>query len=196
VVTEELSKDNILHYHLYAETDVCEKTVRNYVTEALGIPKLKRGQSNGYYCLKYDAYTNPNPRYVLKDGKVLSKKGYTEEELVDMTKQGAEEFKATPERVIVAAAEGRGKKTDGNLVEMYLDYIDQVLPKDVNQMRTTYTIEMLRSGTIRYFRTKSGGLMPQASTYKRFLVSAWLEWNELIKRSQSCAEIEIEKYGY
>lgn len=80
------------HYHVYMETDRCEKSLRNDIIKYLQIPKMARGQANTYYCLKVDCYKDPSPAYVCKDGVIIDYKGYTEGEIQNYEVKGAVKF--------------------------------------------------------------------------------------------------------
>lgn len=199
IVAHEISDKGIPHYHIWLEGDVSEKTARNYVHDHLHVPKAgKQGQANAYYLLKYNEYDKPSPEYVCKDGDIRQSKGFTEAEIAHYIEEGNRKYNKPKTAVIVrqAAAEGGDKRQDRDLVSMYLKYVDEVLPKDVNEMKHTYTIDMLRDSSCKWWRKLQGGLMPQSSTYKRFLVSAWLEWMDLTRRTTTVALPDIEKYGY
>lgn len=199
IVAHEISDKGIPHYHIWLEGDVSEKTARNYVYQHLHVPKGgKQGQTNAYYILKFNEYDKPSPEYVCKDGDIRQSKGFTEAEIANYIEEGNRKYNKPKSDVIIrqAAAEGGDKRQDRDLVSMYLKYMDEVLPKDINEMRYTYTIDMLRASSIKWWRKSQGGLLPQASTYKRFLASAWIEWKELTTRSEILALPEIEKYGY
>lgn len=182
VVSQEISKDNIPHYHIWLVGDVCEKSVRNYVVEALRIPKLKRGQANSYYCLKFDAYRDPNPAYVCKDGNINMYKGYTEDEIQSFIEKGKNEVRSEV-RVELPGAVGAGNKT---IEDIFDEYIEVVLPKDRNEI---FTIESLKDRSIKHWRTKSR-LLPVRSTQQRFISSAWLEWCEITRRGHGIRDLE------
>lgn len=189
VVSEELSKDNIPHYHIWLEGDVCEKSIRNYVVEALRIPKLKRGQTNGYYCLKFDAYRDPNPSYVCKDGNIKMYKGYTEDEIKSFIENGNKKNAVVRQEVRpeLPGAEGAGNKT---LIDQFLEYMEEVLPKEKNE---TFSMEQLKRKNYAYWKSKNGGLFPVRSTEQRFMKSAWAQWCDIVRRSDSLAIADLEE---
>lgn len=193
------NQDTIPHYHVWIETDVCEKTLRSSIAKGLKIPTLTRGKTNGYYSLQL--WTDP--LYICKQGSILMSKGFSPEQIQEYVEKGKEKFLKGPPLVSgqvkgppLAAAEGRANKAELSLVELYQSYLEDVLPKDMTHMGSTYTIGQLRSASISWWRKRSGGLLPQTSTYKRFLSSAWLEANDIMRKAQCIAEVEIEKYGY
>jgi len=190
IITHEESKDKIPHYHIWIESDVCEKSVRNYVVEALRIPKCKRGQTNGYYVLKFDAYTKPSPAYVLKEGNVLCKKGYTEEEIAEYIAEGESKFGAARNelpRQVVSGGEAAGNKT---LIDQFLEYMEEVLPKDKTQ---PFTLDMLKRQNYAYWKQRNGGLFPQRSTEQRFIKSAWAQWCDITRRCDALAIADLEE---
>lgn len=187
VVSEEVSQDKIPHYHIWLVGDVCEKSIRNYVVEALRIPKLKRGQTNGYYCLKFDAYRDPNPSYVCKDGNIKMYKGYTEDEIMSFIENGKKKEVRSEPRMVVPGAEGAANKS---LIDQFLEYMEEVLPKEKNE---TFSIEQLKRANFAYWKKRNGGLFPQRSTEQRFIKSAWAHWCEVIRRSDSLAIADLEE---
>lgn len=84
------------HYHLFYETDECQKTCRNKVIEYFKIPKSGRGQGNKHYCLKYDAYKEPSPEYICKYGDIVYSSGYDQEFIEKCTIKGEAKY-AEPE---------------------------------------------------------------------------------------------------
>lgn len=196
VLAYEISEDSIPHYHLYGETDECEKTVRSHVVSTCQIPIVGRGKTNGYYCFKFNQYSRPSPEYVCAEGDIRASKGYTKEALDEYIRKGKEIYvmnKRKKIEQIAPASEASGIKVDKSITDLYFEYIDEVIPK---QLTKEFTVVNLRANSISWWRKRNGGLMPVASTYKRFLVSAILELKELQKEAQIWAEVEIEKYGY
>lgn len=199
VLAHEISEDSIPHYHLYGETDECEKTVRTHIVSTCQIPIVGRGKTNGYYCFKFNQYSRPSPEYVCAEGDIRASKGYTKEALDEYIRKGKETY-LTNKRdqqagrlQIAPASEASGIKAVKNVTDLYLEYIDEVIPK---QLTKDFTVVELRSKSISWWRKRNAGLMPVTTTYKRFLVSAILELNELKKDAQLWAEVEIEKHGY
>lgn len=79
------------HFHIYVECAESEKTLRNRLLQSLQIPKNGRGKNNKYYCLKYNAYKDPSPAYICKDGDIIMSKGYTEEQLIQYQNEGKQQ---------------------------------------------------------------------------------------------------------
>lgn len=181
VLAHEVSKDGIPHYHLYVEgIDVSEKTLRNYITESCNIPKGKRGQSNGYYVLKHNAYRNPSPAYVSKEGDIRAYKDYSQEEVEHYIEAGIELYKPlvsdqqATRLQIGGASEASAKKT---IEDLYAEYVEAILPKDKTQH---FDLWECRKASRKFWKER-GGLLPVESTYKRFVVSAMLDWQEITR---------------
>lgn len=188
---DKTNKDTIPHYHVWIETGVCEKTLRTQIVQALKIPTLTRGKTNGYYMVQLWS----DPGYICKQGCVQSSKGYSPAEIEEFAKTGKEKFMRDKVDIVEVAAEGRAKKPD-DMLDVYQKYLVDVIPENLAHIGQTYTIGHLRSASITWWRKRSGGLLPQTSTYKRFLASAWLEVHDILRKSQQLAEVELEKYGY
>lgn len=57
-----------LHYHMWLESDLSDDGVRDHFRKWMKIPKMGRGKTNKYYCLKsWDA----NFEYIIKDGNLV-----------------------------------------------------------------------------------------------------------------------------
>lgn len=187
IVAEEVSEGGIPHYHLWIETDVCEKTVREYVVAALRIPKVGRGQTNAYYCLKYDAYTDPSPAYVCADGKLLYYKGYTEEEVQKYIEEGRKKYGGSSTKCTIR--QEVKVITKKSIEDIFDEYVEAVLPKDKTVI---FTLDSLKRKSIGYWRSRSR-LLPTPGYRSRFIASAWLEWCDITRRGEGLGISDLEE---
>jgi len=63
------------------------------------------------------------------------------------------------------------------LIEQYQAYLDELL-ENVSTMSPNLTLDHFRGPSLLYWRKRNGGLLPQTSTYKRFLASLYLEYRD------------------
>jgi len=66
------------------------------------------------------------------------------------------------------------------LIQQWLDYKKECLP--TGNFSHHLELKDFRGVSISYWRKRNKGLMPTASTYKRFLVSLYLEYCDLVKK--------------
>jgi len=69
------------------------------------------------------------------------------------------------------------KEVASGLTLLWINYRDEILA-NVERMGQSETIESFRAPSIAFWRKRNQGLMPTASTYKRFLVSVFLAYRE------------------
>jgi len=197
ILAHEVSEDGIPHYHLYVEGPyVAEKTVRNAIT-AYGIPKTGRGRANAYYALKYNEYTNPSPEYVCAEGDIRAVRGYSDEEVAKHIEQGrikySERKKSPTGRVEIVAPTDKTPK-ESYLDDLWLKFMDEVIPKDLAIKGLSYTIGMFRASTLTWFRDRGNGRF-NLNVYKQFLVCGWLQVDMIRRRDINLTAEPLEKYG-
>lgn len=192
IVAHEISKkDAIPHYHIWLVSDVCKKTIDNYIHKDLGIPKeSKRGVNNAYFSNKFDEYDRPSPEYVCKDGDIRDQKGYTEDEIKSFIEEGNKKYNKTEVRSeVIMKVPGAVGAANKSIEDVFDEYIEAVLPKDKNQ---PFSIESLKRNSINHWRSKSR-LLPVRSTQQRFIASAWLEWCDITRRGPGLGINDLEE---
>jgi len=78
-----------------------------------------------------------------------------------------------------AASLGEAPRVASTLTlnEQYQAYLDELL-EHVSTMSPNLTLDSFRGPSLLYWRKRNGGLLPQTSTYKRFLASLYLEYRD------------------
>jgi len=71
-------------------------------------------------------------------------------------------------------------KKETILIQQWLDYKKECMP--TGNFSHHQELKDFRGVSISYWRKRNKGLMPTASTYKRFLVSLYLEYCDLVKK--------------
>lgn len=196
VLSHEVSKDSIPHYHLYGETDECEKTVRTHIVATCKIPIVGRGKVNGYYCFKFNQYSRPSPEYVCAEGDIRASKGYTQEEIAEYIEAGKKYIgNKTLDRQILPASEASAiRSKEQSMDDLWLQFIEDVIPKDLASKGLSYTIDQFRASTLTWFRDRGNGRF-NLNTYKQFVVCGWLQVDLIRKRAMCISILDIEKYG-
>lgn len=82
-------KDTEPHYHIYFETDTIPDTIRNRFKRIMRIPAGQKGRANKYFALSLNW---SRPEYVCKMGEIVYKKGYSDDEIAEFVKVGAEKW--------------------------------------------------------------------------------------------------------
>jgi len=82
-----------------------------------------------------------------------------------------------PPQGVVTAVRGKTLNLQQNLTDQYQAYLDELLV-DVSTMSPHLTLDSFRGPSLLYWRKRNGGLLPQTSTYKRFLASLYLEYRD------------------
>jgi len=98
--------------------------------------------------------------------------------------------KQAPPAAIVKSAE------DLSLNALYQQYLNDVLGDDVAALGTQLTIDHFRGPSLSWWRKRNGGLLPQTSTYKRFLTSLYMEYMDLKRIAYSQTHEDIIKTFY
>lgn len=98
------------------------------------------------------------------------------------------------EPLIVREASGNIKK-EQNLTDQYQAYLDELL-ENVSSMPPNLSLDSFRGPSLLYWRKRNGGLLPQTSTYKRFLASLYLEYRDLKRLPLAEEAIECVKNFY
>jgi len=154
----------------------------------LGIEGLKkRVKSKGFMGNKDWSFTTPDEnieKYIIYMTKGILdpvyNKGYDPAYLEKCKKKWVE-----------PAAKQRGERSEPTdkketaLIKQWLEYRDYCMSyKDV---KTTMHMELkdFRGMSINYWKSKNKGLMPTASTYKRFLVSVYIHYCDTVGKASS-----------
>lgn len=90
----------------------------------------------------------------------------------------------SPAEHCVQKSEKQESPAKDTLSDLYQTYCDDIL-ENVATMGLHLTIKDFRGPSIAFWRKRNGGLLPQTSTYKRFLTSVYLEYRDL-KRLPMC----------
>jgi len=109
-------KDTEPHYHIYFETDTIPDTIRNRFKRIMKIPAGQKGRANKYFAL----FSNwSRPEYVCKMGEIVYRKGYSDDEIDELIKVGAEKWlkeenlkEKTPELEAPLAAQKKEKVSE------------------------------------------------------------------------------------
>lgn len=78
-----------LHYHIYIKASLDEDTIRKDVQKHLNIPKMGRGKTNKYYCLKK---WNEDIAYFCKQKNIKKTKGFTDAEIQNAIVEGEKKY--------------------------------------------------------------------------------------------------------
>lgn len=203
------------HWHIYLETDKDESTIRDKLKLIQKIPTGQRGRKSLHYSLR--EVLKENPQYPGEDlqkftlGYTLKNQnldkivpgdhfhfGYSLEKL----KEAQEYYKSqTANRyippVVDQEAIDRVMAQPDTIQEKWNEYTQFF--EDAIKLRSTNTnseipIEFFKSHTRKYWRSKNGGLLPQASSYRRFLASIVDLYRSRIKVDDRMAL--MDKCGY
>lgn len=85
---------------------------------------------------------------------------------------------------------------DHSLNALYQQYLNDVLGDDVAALGNQLTIDHFRGPSLSWWRKRNGGLLPQTSTYKRFLTSLYMEYMDLKRIAYSQTHEDIIKTFY
>ena len=111
-------------------------------------------------------------------------KGYCPLYLEECKKKWVEPSKAPGKADLSRArAEGTDPK-DNALISQYKDYVKHCL-EDGRHLNEHMELKDFRGMSITFWRKRNHGLMPTASTYKRFLVSVYLEYCDRYRKPMS-----------
>lgn len=171
-------------------------TSAGLVKRALKHVPLKGNQD---WSFRPEEYENDPDKYItyMTKGNLQSvyNKGYTPEYLEERRVLWKDFTKPSAEICVQKEPQTKPPAKD-TLSDLYQTYCDEIL-ENVSTMGLHLTIRDFRSASIAFWRKRNGGLLPQTSTYKRFITSVFLEYRDL-KRLPLCEETlnEIElKYA-
>jgi len=166
---------------------------------SIGVEGLKKRvqsfnlKGNQDWSFRPEGYENDIDKYLtyMSKGKIAPafNKGY-EPSRLETVRGNWVEHKSPAKETPASEASARVQKD--SLSDLYQTYCDEIL-ENVSSMGLHLTIRDFRSASIAFWRKRNGGLLPQTSTYKRFITSVFLEYRDL-KRLPICEETlnEIE----
>jgi len=148
--------------------------------------KLLPLKGNQDWSFRPDEYFNDAQRYITYMSKGRLFPVYTKEfdpnEIERL--RGLWEDPKPPAETRVQETKKETLPAKDTLQDLYQTYLDEIL-ENVATMSPHLTIKDFRAPSIAFWRKRNGGLLPQTSTYKRFLTSLYLEYRDL-KRLPLC----------
>lgn len=185
--------DKVKTTHCHVLIQGCKIGQEGLRKRALKILTLYGNEDWSFAQDEFDATKNPI-RYMTK-GKYdpVYNKGY-HELLIQSEKAAWIDHDKKPEPQIIHQIPDKIKE-DTSLQAVYLQYEDDILGNDISKLADNLTIDYFRGPSIKWWR-KRCRLMPVSSTYKRFLVSVYLEYKDLKRAPLDLFTIEEVTRNY